>query len=773
MRKSTCMTMAAALLSGACSGPADEAEGTDALRGFRRPRVQARPCRADAFYVDVPVMVDVPWNSTTFLGGLQSHLEGLANQSGYPLFCGSDAITCPSGAVGVAVRSVLPERSGEPFRGDGHLRFFRIQFANRSTGTLSVRPSAQCDVVEEIRDWLVSNSGAAADELFVGRECGASAMGVEGAPTSEMLTWHLDRIGLSASAASVTAPPAAAQTVDLALVDSGVLSSVGTDPGGLGLASDVDLLPGEAGLHAHGTGMAILTRQVAPEARLHSLRGLAPGGSGTSEAVAAALDQVLYGASGGTRPLVVNLSLGWPTELGRASRITSPTCSSHEDPFGEPVRYLLDVARRLDDAGLRRVFVAAAAGNQPHPTPPNLFPSEPAGYPSFECTPVVAPGSPWFFPAHWERVDSCRASLPGHTRVAFGVSVVDDRDLAAANAIPDAESPLVAPGQHVYASHPNAPQTPVPTGLQCGATTPFPSAVTLPKAFSGSSVGAALVSAAAARVQAHQLADGEAPYRWNELARLLYLTGEDLCRPTPAGAPVRRLNVRRLDAALESGCAPSLVACGAALGGAEPIPPNLRDACRFELAECGLERLGFWGNLIESCSPPVSVDWPGSYASPVCSTKEGPTLFQDAASCGGACPFELEPDRKVLGPVGPQPDDPTCPDCMVYTSESKNSFHLIVELNKDLPPGTTLSNPILVFQGPHASTNAKTTYYLDLLTISDASAWVPGAFQEIAGTLDGAPGLDWSATKAALVMKVEHPDTLASKDVSPLRHVAK
>lgn len=774
MRKIDCTVALTMLLAGACAGGADETTETVAAArrggGARRGRVQARPCRADVFYVDVPLQLSVPWTGTSFLAGFGADLETDANQPGYPWFCGADAITCPSQDVQVAVSSVLPNRAGEAFRGDGHLRFFRIRFQDTSGSSLSVRPSAQCDVVARIRSRFENHSGAASDMFFTGRECDASAMGVEGAPSTEMEVWHLERMGLSASAAGVTAPPDDVQTVDLALVDSGVVSAVGTDPGGIGLASETDLLPGQTGLHAHGTGMAVLSRQVAPNARLHSLRTLGAGGAGTSEALASALDEAVYGAATGDRPLIVNLSLGWPSELGRAARITSGTCSSWEDPFGEPVRYLLDAARRSDDAGLRRVFVTAAAGNQPIDAPPGLFPPEPYGYSSLACSFNSSPGADWYYPANWNWEDSCRSTASELTRVAFGVSVVDDRDLVAGNAIANAESPLVAPGQHVYATHPNATPTSSPTAPQCGATTAFPPPVTLPRAYSGSSVGAALVSAAAARAQASRIASGDPAFDWDTLARLLYLTGEDLCRTTPAGVPVRRLNVARLDQTLsDPACAP-LATCAGALASAETIPAGLLQACKSELAACRLERLDSAGNLIPICpGPQTAVEWPATYASPVCFEKSGPTLFQDAAACGGACPFEAGTDRKLVGSLGPQPDDPTCPDCLVYAYGAKNAFDLIVELNPNFPPGTTFSSPFLVFKGTNLSTQTAATFYLDLLSLSEASSWTPGANLKLEGTLDGMPAFDWEDTKAVLTVMVQQPGMTSAKDVSALR----
>src|SRR5688572_11159653 len=209
----------------ACTQPFELESEKAALRS----RTEARPCRADTFYVDVPLRIDPIWSNTSFLTPFHQAIELDANATGLPWFCGSGAITCPSSIVRAAVSSVLSSRN-EPFRTDGHLRFFRVRFTDRYGAPLSVRPEAQCDAVAAIRSRFVIHSGARPEMLHVGRECEASTSAAQDAPTEEMLTWHLLRIGLPATAVDVTEPPLSAQTVDLALIDSGVIPEVGTDP---------------------------------------------------------------------------------------------------------------------------------------------------------------------------------------------------------------------------------------------------------------------------------------------------------------------------------------------------------------------------------------------------------------------------------------------------------------------------------------------------------------------------------------------------------------
>src|SRR5262245_55122989 len=238
---------------------------TPVVSAQRRP--QARPCRPDSFYVEVPLRLESPWHSTAFTGLVNNDLRPLAIAPGLPGFCGYDQVTCPSGQVAVDISSVLPQRAS-PYRSDGDYRFLRVKFRDAQSRLLSVRPSAQCEVVQKIRERFAARAPAPDDQFYVGRECDASAMGVEDVASAEMLSWHVERMGLPASAIDIAEPRLDVQTVDLALIDSGVIAEVGTAPGGIGLASESDF-SGDLGLHAHGTGMAILTRPIGPDARLH------------------------------------------------------------------------------------------------------------------------------------------------------------------------------------------------------------------------------------------------------------------------------------------------------------------------------------------------------------------------------------------------------------------------------------------------------------------------------------------------------------------------
>ncbi|MEQ8277055.1 MAG: S8 family serine peptidase [Deltaproteobacteria bacterium] len=737
-------------------------EPTQPTESASRIRELGRPCRSDAFFVDIPVKLAIPshWRNAGFLSALETNLEALANAPGKPWFCGSGAITCPTNAVIVEATSLLPERSTPAWRADGHLRHFRVKFREAGgDGTpLSVRHLEQCKVVATIRDEFALVAGVvAADTLLVGRECDASVAGVEGAPSDEMLSWHLTRIGLPASVTAVEPP--ASSTVDLGLVDSGVIPEVQAS---IGVASEDDLVAAP-GRHVHGTALAILARQVAPEAALRSVRVLDAGGSGTSGALALGLDQLLFDTTS-TQPLVINLSLGWPKQLSNSAALVGLSCQTHEDPYGEAVRYVLDVAQRIDAAGTRPIFVASSAGNLPLPPDDALFPNTDGMYgPDPDCS---EPEPKLFFPAEWSRTDTCRIDVTRRERVSVAVSATDDQNHRAQISIPGTETPIVAPGQHVYAADEAAPLT--STAPVCGgASMAFPPTVTLPVALTGTSVSSVLVSAAAARAQAALMAAGGVPLKRTPLARLIYLTGRPVCRNTAEGTPVRMLDVARLDAAIAN--CPSLVQCAAAV-------PSSNESIidKWTLAECSIEiaACSALGGT-PPCTQPTSVEWPSAYMNTraVCKLDVIDEPLKLVSSCTPNCPFNNGRDRALVGSLGPQPGSPLCPDCPALIDAQAPAAHLVLELEDTYEPETTLANPFLLISGPHPTTGHVQKFHIDLSKDTPPHIWVPGAHLELTVSLDG-PQIDWGqvdAIDAALVVGVTPPGGKASTDYSPLR----
>lgn len=756
------------LTCAACVEPA--ADDLDAVgapltrRGSFTPRprtypTEARACRSDALFVDVPLHLDPAWRDLAFVPRLEAELESRVELSNQAWFCLGRA-GCLGEAVRVEARSVLPERR-DPFRGDGHLRFLRIRFFGAKSGRgLSLTDAAQCAAVAAARAAVSLTAGVPADTYWVGRECDALAASLESQPSAQMLTWHLDALGLPGGAATL---PAAAPSgrVDLALVDSGVLPGVGS---AVGLATSFDAV-GTPGLHEHGSAMALLSRQLAPQAGLHDVRALAAGGAGTSEGLATALDEAVFGA-GSSRPLVVNLSLGWPAELSRTARIRGGTCSSFEDPFGEAVRYVLDAARRLDDSGGRPVFISAAAGNRPRPVPAALFPPPPSGIVDHECSPP-SPGPALFVPGDYARVDSCRAAAPD-LRLTHAASVVDARHRPATLSIPGAETPLVAPGEHVMVDAAGAASAPM-----CSAGQSFPPPVTLPASLSGSSVAAALVSGAAARAQEARLAARRAPLSQPALSRLLYLTGRGLCRATAAGAPVRELHVGRLDLALSASACEELVVC------AEQTTASgvaLLQACAPGLVACGLEASDGQGGLAPCAAPgPTALAPPTNYQPAACAlSRTAAAVAVPRAACAPACPDDAGQSPSLLGSIGPQPSEGGCPWCTLELGPSPGEVMVgLFELNPAFEPTTTIADPWLVISGQTQSSGQPTTYYVDLSTVTSPAEWYPGAALKL--TLDaGALDLDPFSAKASLQVTLQTPDAkYPATDVSGLKVVVR
>lgn len=729
---------------------------------------QARPCRSDSIFIDVPMQKTPSWSHLGFLPGLAASLTVTANhappgQVPRAWFCGAGQVTCPSNDAVVTVTPVLAPRSTPAWRADGHLRFFRVKFHDSVTGApLELREGSRCEAVASVRAQFSFHAGASAGDVFVGRECDGSAQTVEAAATDEMVSWHLSRMGLPASAVDLAPRPRTLQTVDLATVDTGVDPAVAASAD-LDLATNADLI-GQPVLHAHGTAMTVLQRQLAPAATLHSYRAMSKGGSGVSAELARGIDEALFAPASNSRPLVINLSLGWPSELSQPARLADLDCSTHEDPFGEIVRYELDVARRLDDSGTRPVFVVAAVGNQPL-RDVSTFPAPPVGMVAPACNPSALNESPWFMPAAWQHIDTCRVAAET-SKVAFGVSAVDDREAMAGNAIRVQEAPLVAPGQHVYATHDAA--TPAIGGAMCSLGGEKDPPVRLPAALSGSSVSAALVSGAAARAQSLRF-DARLPaLTWDGLARMLYVSGRGLCRKT-GRLEVRRLDVARLDRAVTDRACQPLVACVEALPGTATIPNTIMSACMNEIVACGLEQSN-GRSLVPSCPdvPTTSVPWPTGYADSLasCGNPIAGDVMDVETDCGaGLCPYETKPNRTLLGTLGPQPNAGGCLDCSLSINSITGAVTLVAEINPSLPAGSGMTSPYVVITGKSSSGQSVAKYVpID----QQGQAWKPAQAYKVTFSIAGVD-LVWSTAGSSLISTLSTPGSPAGQDVSPLR----
>ncbi|MEZ4463970.1 MAG: S8/S53 family peptidase [bacterium] len=590
-----------------------------AAADLRRGSPAEQGCRLDRLFVDAPA--EGPSPGPAFGDGLARRLSRL--EPGW--FCAAGDGGCLA-EVGADIEQgrfahaapLIPP--GTPHAGDAPERFHRLSFRR------PVRPEALPDVVGAVRRWA---DEAVAGQLtfLVGRECVAIALGTEPRATPALREAVVRRIGLAPT------PPATpwAEAAEVALVDTGLEAVVADE-----LGADAVPLPGGdlAGpLHPHGTAMGLLVRQVTPRARLHDVRVLGTPGHGDIGDVARGIIAALGIADmDRRRALVLNLSLGWPPELGqrRVLRDAAGDAAGFEDPVGESVRFALLLAAREEGPG-RPIVVVAAAGNRPGRPEANrlvynsFFDVEPGATPATRC-PGGAPGGPYlFFPAAWSQVPTC-AEGDDPRWLATAIGGLSDADAPATLAILGAEPPLVAPAEHAYVASARAPAS-LDT-FQCDAP-PDVAGFTSPTALTGTSVAAALTSGVVVRLIA---ARRDAGLAVPDAARLLVLA-------TAAGRRLERgvhaLDACRADAAVA--CAPA--ACvDADLGAGLPAAV---DACAAALAACP---------ALDACPPPPAPPpLPDGFTVPtdeacLCHRAPGtPTRAADCATADTLCPYEVEP----------------------------------------------------------------------------------------------------------------------------------
>lgn len=788
------------LVFGIVWGPSCNCSRQVAQRGGERLHPPApsasRPCRSDSFFIEVPSWAEPSWRDNSFLqeGAEQNISTRLSRFARTEWFCGQNRAECPH-TLKIEMKALLPVRTstrtarGGDWRNTGHLRFYQVRFFDAGRPRpLAILPDAEGEVVDGLRKVFRETVGTTTP-FYVGRSCDSVTLG----GAEETMTWHHKRIDLPAIQIPQPAGPSA--RVDIALIDSGV---------DLGVASEIGVVgPNHPPpLHHHGTAMALFLHEAAPLARIHDLKVFDADGYGSIEQLALALDCALFdidnpdcmahptNAGGGSnRPLIINLSLGWVPELSDPSVLQAGLARGpiREDAVGEAVRWLLEGAR-LVETKQRPIFVVAATGNRPERLRPPLqevrearffplrCPESPACPPLPEREPECASsntpykGQRWFFPAEWAHRRSCdgQRSKPA---IVFGVGAVDDRELPIALAIPNAESPLVAPGQYVYAHHVKA--NAFPSKSICDDQFDYPTGVRLPMPFTGTSVGAAFVSGTAARAQETVLRKNLPPMDWNALARLLYLSGEDLRplgpgglakdtpgRKTPEGITVRRLSIGRLDKALRS---PEVLSCIRNIKRSEAIDKQLENDCQAPLASAGVAR-----KLVPA--KPDFVDRTGWTIAECPGMKWSLTAdAQDAELCPGeTCPYEQVGYRTNFGSLSPQPGDGTCVECSVQSP-------LKIQLSPNHYAGTQIGEAYLVFSGPSRNgSNPAKAYYLDLFQNPNPKAlWSPGAWLNI--TLQGVESqkekmdLYWPHTEAMLVVRVKDPLGREAMEYAPVR----
>lgn len=653
---------------------------------------------------------------------------------------------------------------------------------DRDGQPLRVRPAALCELIETLRESV--RKGLELDEreyagLVVTRVCPAQALAAL-PPTDSMLRWHVERLGAKASAA-----PPGGPFVDVALVDSGVADAVPdivhapgpVAPGG----------PPETRL-AHGTAMALLIRQLLPPSlgRITSYRVFDAEKHATPAQVAQAIDLALHdGSRPAGRPLVINLSLGWPPELSalrllsvvpRVQDLPIQGCRTFEGPVGEEVRYMLAAAREADAAG-RPVLAVASIGNRTGEPDrwPELYRSDDLGYapqPAGDpCNPSVRVA--WFFPAEWARVGACHREGGVITPsvsvvVAAGATDPHPAERQAVPSVVGADPPLVAPGEHVYAALYDDSGAVVP--LDEG---PF----AFPSAWSGTSVGAALTSAVAARAQADRARAGAPPLRWVELERLLWLTGRDLGRASLLpGVGVRRVDACRLGEALSL----------ASLIGGEA--PPAAGACKDLLACAGglTSEAALSAAVVAECQPPAAA----CLAATTCGAGDPllPTLPDDALTVGGpvlvpvagdgqatevcltaSCPYDGTPDAYSLGDVTPLPFGDGCNDCFGKLAAAK-TMTFRFNLNPKLAPGSQWTDAWVEYVNP-AGSKASVQLAPYLTGSGGFDPWLPGystTIEKVKHDIFPSSAAELKGAKAVLVSIIEPEGARPYRDESPL-----
>ncbi len=721
-----------------------------------------RPCRGDLYVVDAAPERPAPLVDPA---PVAAALRARARRDFAPWFCAPGGPCDGADRVEVGVEALLDAADVGPA---GAGRFHRFWF-EVDGARLTARDAAQCDIVSALRAAVAAHG--ALDDAYVARACDAVAQS-PAAPTEAMRRWHLDHLGLPDDAD----PPRAAAHV--ALVDTA------PDPA-VAAALGVTVRPGPAPA-LHGTAMAALVRQVAPGAQIAVFPALTPDHTGPVGDVARSIARALS-ALPADAPRIINLSLGWPPELNRRTGLVGPIldgrdgqqCETTEDPTGAPVRWAL---MRAAEAG---VMVIAAGGNRADAVWLD------ARVPSDEdardrCAAdwraeIRAQPAPLFYPAQWGLERSCADGedpLDGR-RLALPVAAHDARDRAAGLTTPFTYATLMAPGQHVVVDGPARRRarsvcvdgdTPPPAAAQDG--------VRLPATLSGTSVAAALTSGLVARwlgALAGRADVDPAAISPRQIELALRATATPVC----AGPRVfGDLNYRRIGwpgLARLADCAalPAVLDCLDAEDDDRPLAvSDTLAACEAALAACAVEL-----EPLEDCDadPPPTPDWNDAECGPLRpADPAAPDLSRACAA--GACPFEgLAPDRYSVGGLGPQPQDPWCPDCR-FTIErvpagDPSQATLDIALNPAAPADTLIVGPILEVQ-----TETGERVYVNLTDYVPRDYWKPGAGFTLADlklSVPGAPVL-WSKLSARLLLYVQQPDgKTIVRDVSPLRVVVR
>lgn len=625
-------------------------------------------------------------------------------------------------------------------------------------GVLPIRRAAAPYVINALRDVLGATLGDRESPL-VGRVCSfASQCDPENPPPAfeSRRPWHLERIQHSADL-----PQPDRGAVNIALIDSGIDTTIVA-----GTEHDTGLSDGD---RVHGTYMGLLLRQVAsaPNVHLRSYSVLGANNTATHHDLARVLDQAIFGADVPVdQPLVVNLSLGWPPELGQRRVLSASgphpidNVAAVEDGIGGAVRAVLDEARRLDFIEARKISVLAAAGNRPDA--PQVGPAlrEDFGAPDLyedPCYGKTRRPFQLFFPAEWSATPECdivdeplysTTVVDNQRHLTWAVSASDVADAPGYVSIADEdwEPHFVAPGEQVLVDSEEAPAIDIE----------------LPGVISGTSVSTALVSGIAAYAQSLCVSGAVAGCpdglsRW-QLGQVLYHSGRALGRTSfPANAQMTVPDMCGVTAALQ--CDADVLSC---------IGPFADERSRIRSRmNCQDGRDQTVAEVFEACTlscqtrmrssqPPQTTaafdDWL------MCTSDDRyavdrPEICNEDGLCRAHTIIVDGERHRVsghasVGDVGPQPGFPYCPTCSFKALPGDGKLHGFVRLEGGMPPMATLTAAALELVHSDGTSEAFTVPSTQLSKLAD------GRFQWIrASGLAPRSAYQWKKSKGVFRMR--------------------
>lgn len=741
----------------------------------------------------------------------------------------------------VTLVPVFSAGDGLPLPEGAERRFFRVRL-DASTGgefqRISIPHASVCSFIEDLRAAVAEGQRAcegapaesvceapAGESIRVGRECVVLGSGM--AATADMLDWHRRRIGLE----GVETPAAAGARV--AVLDSGAEAGLGAFPRLLADGTP-DVTPPE---HPHGSLLTALILQAHQGADLASIRAMGTDGAAVGTGTTAELARAIWLAlahpdlqDDPVRPLLLNLSVGWPEVLSRPRRVRgirrtidpdtgawsyvrgAAICDTIEDGPGEAVRYALAAAHHAEPVRGAPVAAFAAAGNRSHALRGKAselaatlghVDCAAAGIPPAVAAAWCADGrpvadAPLFLPALWGHRGVAEnpwspATCGALARIVEPVSALDELDRPAAADVATPATPLAAPGERVYATHPGLSLALQPIGGKCDSTAA--GRRKQPLALTGSSVSAALATGLASAVLAPRDGGAVRPQTVRGIARFLYVTGLPVTgadgvsatRPSLDGVPVRRPNACRAERVLGASCGAEVVAC------ADAAPPEtqvfgeadelaacaaLADACLADARPCEAP-------VVAAPAPPAGYPPAGGPAS---------SCFRSTFSGTASAIWKRTDTLSIPGlphaaaaTVGPQPPIPVCPDCLlsyVRGAGETGTVSLTVDVNTKLPTGTIIKSPRVVIYDTRFPGSPQGSQTIDLTSTAYTMSpkvkpadWKAGTRVTITGPAPVGTGRltpavsDWqSFVKAELLCNVSGSSLITSPiDVSSLR----